>query len=130
MARIPAARILREGIIPVYVRVEGPRRVRIIRLALDTGATLTMMPHEIARDIGYDPAAEPTRLEISTASGVLLVPVVTVKSVGCLGTTRKNVDVVCHSLPPESPVDGLLGLNFLVHFPPFREFVKTLGLYG
>jgi hypothetical protein len=30
----------------------------------------------------------------------------------CLGITRKKADVVCHNLPPESPVEGLLGLDF------------------
>lgn len=123
---LPPKIILEEGIIPLYVEIQGPTTKRIIKMALDTGATFTMMPPEIARDIGHDPTLSKRRIEIATASGSVLVPILKVKSISCLGTKLKNVEVVCHSLPPESPVEGLLGLNFLVHLPTFIEFYQRI----
>jgi clan AA aspartic protease (TIGR02281 family) len=120
--------ILKEGIISVYVEIQGPTTKRIIKMALDTGATFTMIPPEIARDIGHDPILSKRRIEISTASGSVLAPLLTVKSVSCLGNRLRNVQVVCHNLPPESPVEGLLGLNFLVHLPAFIEFYQKIRL--
>lgn len=124
----PPKRILKEGIISVYVEIEGPITKRIIKMALDTGATFTMIHPEIARDIGHDPTLSKRRIEISTASGSLLVPILRVKSISCLGTKLKNVEVVCHNLPPESPVNGLLSLNFLAHLPTFVEFYQKIRL--
>ena len=118
--------ILKEGIISFYVQIQGPITKRIIKMALDTGATFTMIPPEIARDIGHDPALSKRRIEISTASGLILAPLFKVKSISCLGTELKDVEVVCHNLPPESPVEGLLGLNFLIHLPAFVEFFQKI----
>lgn len=118
--------ILKEGIVSIYARVKSPITCRTLKLALDTGATYTMVPAEILRDIGYDPALSKKRIEISTANGLVLSPLVTVSQISSLGITVKNIKVVCHSLPPESPVVGLLGLNFLVHLPAFIEFYRKI----
>ena len=44
-------------------------------------------------------------------------------------TPRRGMLAVYASiyLPPESPVEGLLGLNVLEHFTPFQTFSKTLS---
>ena len=118
--------ILREGIVSVYVDFKGPITSRTLKMALDTGATYTMIPLEIAQDIGYDPASIKKRSEISTASGLILVPLITVSEVKALGLGLRNIDVICHSLPSESPVEGLLGLNFLIHLPAFIEFYQKI----
>jgi len=36
------------------------------------------------------------------------------------------VEVLCHDLPPESGVDGLLGLSFLKHFKLTIRFRKGI----
>lgn len=33
-----------------------------------------------------------------------------------MGKSVDNLEVLCHDLPPEAKVDGLLGLNFIRHF--------------
>ncbi|MBA7511632.1 hypothetical protein ES705_03628 [subsurface metagenome] len=38
----------------------------------------------------------------------------------------KNMDVVCHNLPPESAVEGLLGLNFLKSAEAIIDFSKNI----
>lgn len=95
-------------------------------MALDTGAVTTLIPVEIALAIGYDPAQVKKRVEVITVSGVEFVPEMTVRAVRCLGQTVRNLNVVCHDLPAQSPVKGLLGLNFLTHFPPFQTFVRSI----
>ena len=106
----------------VYVELVGPRTSRTITTALDTGAILTVIPTETALAIGYDPAAVTKRVEMVTASGIELAPKVTVRAVRCLGQTVRNLEVVCHDLPAQSPVKGLLGLNFLRQFNVHLKF--------
>lgn len=115
-----------ESIISLYAKIAGPRAKRTIKLALDTGATYTMIPIEIARDIGHDPTLAKRRIEISTANGLIFVPLITVMEISFMELTLKNIDVICHSLPSESPVEGLLGLNFLIHLPAFVEFYQKI----
>lgn len=62
--------------------------------------------------IGYDPALSPDRVQITTASGVEYVPQLILKSLSALGKRLTDFPVLCHTLPPSSGVDGLLGLDF------------------
>lgn len=54
------------------------------------------------------------RVSVTTASGVIEVPRVQVESLECLGVERRDLAVTAHILPPSAPIDGLLGLDFLV----------------
>ncbi len=128
MAEVP---LPASGPIIVYVELVGPRTARTISMALDTGAILTMIPIETALAIGYDPATVAKRVELVTASGLELAPQFTVRVTRCLGQTVQNLDVVCHDLPTQSPVKGLLGLNFLRHFDLRLNFLRrSLELRG
>ena len=123
------AQLATRGPIIVYVEVGGPHTSQLIAMVLDTGAIFTIIPIEAARAIGYDPANTAKRIEMVTASGIEWVPQLTVRSVSCLGRTIKNLEVVCHDLPAQSPVKGLLGLNFLRHFNVHLDFlVRRLSL--
>ena len=113
------------GPVIVYVEFTGPRTRRTIAMALDTGAILTMIPIETALAIGYDPANTAKRVELITASGIELAPQLTVRTAQCLAQTVRHLDVVCHDLPTQSPVKGLLGLNFLRHFDLHLNFRST-----
>ena len=113
-------------ILAVYATVTGPRTWRSLKLAVDTGATYTMLPPNLLLDIGHDPAAATRRLELSTASGLVVAPLLRVHSLKCQGLAVKGMEVVVHPLPPENPVEGLLGLNFLAHFKPFQVFHQAL----
>ena len=118
------------GPIILYVEFVGPRTARTIPMALDTGAVLTVIPIETALAIGYNPARTIKRVEMVTASGVELAPRLTVRRIRCLGETVMNLDVVCHDLPAQSPVKGLLGLNFLRLFNVHLNFLhKRLELH-
>jgi len=87
----------------------------IIPLALDTGASTTIIPWEIIEYLGYAPHTVPgsMRKQIVTGSGIEFVPEVSVTAFQSLGKTAKFMPVYCHDLPQACFVSGLLGLNFL-----------------
>ncbi len=91
-------------------------------MILDTGASITIISHEVALAIGCDPAKAPRRLDIMTASSVEVVPIIEIPSITVLNHQVKRLEVACHTLPLVSPVDGLLGLNFLRRFDLHLNF--------
>ena len=109
-----------QGLIIVVVRIEGPTGHAYPRLALDTGATATMINAAQLVGIGYDPATVPQRVQMTTGSGVAFVPRLVVARAEALGQAQTSFEVVAHTLPPTASVDGLLGLDF------FRGQVLTI----
>jgi predicted aspartyl protease len=90
-------------IITIDVTLEGEGGTkRRIKTALDTGATYTMIPREIAEALGYQPEISKERSTLITASGVETAPVIIIKKVKFLDVGIDNVPVVCHDLPPKS----------------------------
>jgi predicted aspartyl protease len=104
------------GIILIKTKVYGPRGDAIVNLALDTGATWTLVSWETAVLVGYDPASIQQRTAITTGSGIEYCPKLNLLRVEALGKSVSSLEVLCHTLPPTSRVDGLLGLNFLRQF--------------
>ncbi len=101
-----------EGLIVVPTRLWGPAGDTVIRLALDTGATYSMVSWDLLVLLGYDPAIVPERLHVTTASAVEFAPRIAVERVQALGQERRGFQVLCHTLPPSAAVDGVLGLDF------------------
>lgn len=62
---------------------------------------------------GYNPALVPERVQITTGSGVESVVLIPVDRITALGQTRTNFSVLCHTLPLNLDMDGLLGLDFV-----------------
>ena len=102
-----------EGLIVGPTRLRGPAADTVARLALDTGATRSLVASAILVAIGYDPAAEPQRVRVTTGSGVEFVASLLVETVEALGIIHSEFPVLGHTLPPTAGVDGLLGLDFL-----------------
>ena len=61
--------------------------------------------------IGYDPALTTDRVQVTTGSGVEFAPRVELQRLTALGLERYGLQVLGHTLPPSSGVDGLLGLD-------------------
>ena len=97
-----------------------------IRMALDTGATYTMIPWETAEILGLEPELSKERIEIITASGVEKTPLVTLKYMVVLGKRIEGVKVVVHDLPPKSYVDGLLGVKSLAELKLKIDFSEGI----
>jgi predicted aspartyl protease len=81
-------------------------------MALDTGATGTLVNPGPLVALGYDPALCTERVQVTTGSGVEFAPRLIVSSVKAFGRTCRNLAVLGHTLPPSAVVDGLLGLDF------------------
>ncbi len=111
----------RSGLIIVSARLLGPSGSAILRLALDTGATSTLINTGLLVAMGYDPASALERIQITTGSGVEFVPRITVTNILALGHEVEAFPLLGHTLPPSASVDGLLGLDF------FRRNKLTLN---
>jgi predicted aspartyl protease len=101
------------GLLLVQAELLGPSGTGILSLALGTGATATMVNQSRLMQLGYDPAAAPNRLQVTTGSGVEFVARIVLEKIAALGQERAGFPVLCHTLPPSAGVDGLLGLDFL-----------------
>ncbi len=99
-------------LIVVPTRLAGPKTEFVVQLALDTGATQTMLNSRHLVLLGYDPASLTPGCELTTASGVESAPEVTLRKIEALDIERVDMSVVCHDLPPSTGVDGVLGLDF------------------
>jgi len=114
-------------LIPVDVLLEGPQGRQFVCMALDTGATYTIAPMASLLAIGYDPATSGKRIEFIAAGSVEYKPLVRVQGAQAFGIRLPGLEVVCHDLPPQSPVRDLLGLNFLKHISLHLDFLhRTL----
>jgi aspartyl protease family protein len=102
----------REGLIVVPVRQFGPAGDAVVRLALDTGATDTLVNIEVLVLLGYDPATVPERLQVTTGSSIEFCARLAIERLEALGRTLTSFPILCHTLPPSARIDGLLGLDF------------------
>lgn len=116
MARISFEPALPLIILPITISDINVDIFRDVIVALDTGATITIIPTEIAVALGYDPANSNRQMQLLTASGRAFAKLITVRKLTAVGETIEDVDVLCHDLPGNSGIKGLLGLNFLKHF--------------
>jgi len=97
----------------------------ITKLAVDTGSSYVVIPWRLINALGIK--IDPKRvLQITTATTVETVPKITIPEVKVIGKSVKDVEAIVKDLPPESHVDGLLGLSFLRHFRLTIDFKKGL----
>ncbi len=81
---------------------------------LDTGASHTAISIETAQKLGIPLSADLPVIQLSTANGVVKVPVITLNAVNLQGAMVEQVPAVV--LRELNGFDGLLGLSFLNHF--------------
>ncbi|MDI6735596.1 MAG: retropepsin-like aspartic protease [bacterium] len=102
----------KEGLIVVPTRLFGSQGDIIVHLALDTGATGSLINWDVAVLVGYDPGVVQDRVQVTTGSGVEFAPRIEIIRIETLEIVRENFPIICHTLPPSANVDGLLGLDF------------------
>jgi len=85
-------------VVPVYAT--GPRATIQLQLALDNGATRTVIRPHVLASLGIVPAANARRGRIRSATGGAAAPFVDVPHLLALGQVRANFDVLAHDLPP------------------------------
>ena len=108
------------GLVIVHTRLIGPLGETVARLALDTGASSTLVRNALLVTIGYDPDTFPKTANFTTGSGVESASRVSISKLQALGQERENFPVIAYTLPPTASIDGLLGLDFL------RNHILTL----
>jgi predicted aspartyl protease len=114
-------------VVDLLLEAADGRSSLLIPVVLDTGASMTIIATDIMGRLGYDPANPSLdRQRIVTGSGIEYAPHTTVRSATAIGQKVTNLDVLAHDLPPESGVDGLLGLNFLKNFKLTIRFRKGI----
>lgn len=62
--------------------------------------------------VGFDPALQSERVQVTTGSGIDFSPLVVVPRIMAFSEERSNLAVLAHTLPPTAGIDGLLGLDF------------------
>lgn len=100
----------------LQTQIWGPHGTSAVNLALDTGASSTLLSWDAFIELGYDPSTTGQRIAVTTGSGIEYCPHVNVDRLRVLGKAVPHLSVLCHGLPARSGVDGLLGLNFLRRF--------------
>jgi predicted aspartyl protease len=114
-------------VVDLLLEAADSRSSLVIPVVLDTGASMTIVSTDIMERLGYDPANPAhDRQRLVTGSGIEYAPRSSVQSAVAIGQRVANLDVLCHDLPSESGVDGLLGLNFLRHFKLTIRFRKGI----
>jgi len=110
------------GIITVHARLYGPRVCRLIRLGLDTGASSTVISSRLILELGYDLKNSRSHADLTTATGGIAAPLITLRQFHCLGKKIPRFRVACHDLPSELMIEGLLGLDFLRRYDVLLRF--------
>jgi predicted aspartyl protease len=82
-------------------------------MALDTGASTTLVNEDVLLRVGYDVTAASQRVTMTTGSGAQPVPKVQVRRLQALGRERFALAAIAHTLPASLGIDGLLGLDFV-----------------
>ena len=98
--------------LPVLLR---HRAESIHEVVLDTGSRLSIVSPEVAAKIGLEVREEPGAELVGVAGSAPLL-MATVAEVLLFGVAVRDLELVCHPLPPAVGFDGVLGMNFLRHF--------------
>ena len=112
--------------IVVKIKVQGILDFRELDVILDTGARYTTISWDIAKDIGYDPAISKRRVSVTTANGVIEVPLITVQSISLRELKVDSIEVTCLDIPELAGIKGLLGLSFLGKMRTYIDYKRNI----
>lgn len=106
----------------------SPARGRIVRLLIDTGASLTIFTPDALEqhDIRYQDTGM-TRV-FNTANGPVRAPIYKLESLTVGDWNVNQLEIGVLDLSGSSGIDGLLGMNFLRHFQFFIDQNEALLL--
>ena len=113
----------KDNLIIVPVEVHGKSHQITLNMAVDTGATWTILPIRTCSIIG---AVHQRPIAIVTGSRIENVKLMTIPLIKAFGIDITNFKVVAHDLPPSILVDGLLGMNFLKCTKLTIDFSKNI----
>lgn len=100
------------SLIYVKARVYSTKGIYSLLLALDLGASTTMISRKRLRRFGYDLSADLEVVKVITGSRVEFSQTITVDKLTAINQQRIDFPVLAYDLPPEAGIDGVLGLDF------------------
>lgn len=102
-----------DRLVVVLAQAVGPSGRLRLRLALDTGATRTVISEPFVRALGIDTARLPRPFRVAAATGSTPAGEVRLTHLSALGIDWLRPAVITYPLNAATSVDGLLGLDFL-----------------
>ncbi|MGH7410719.1 MAG: TIGR02281 family clan AA aspartic protease [Candidatus Methylomirabilis sp.] len=100
----------------IFVRGQVNEQAETLFL-VDTGATYCVLTKAAADRLGLASSPVLTMVKLTTASGTIEAPLITVDLIQIGGAEARSVEAVIHDMPKfPSAVAGLLGLSFLNQF--------------
>jgi clan AA aspartic protease (TIGR02281 family) len=92
-------------------------------LVVDSGSSFILISQQTAKELGITIDENTPFIPGATVSGVILTPLVTLKSVKVGNAAIENVEAVVYSMP--SGQDGLLGNSFLNKFKVVLDSINS-----
>ena len=102
-----------KGLIIVEAAILGTKADDIVRFCLDTGAERTTLSEDLIQKVGLQPPTDAEKFTMNSAGGKVSAPFVVLPKIFALGALKENFPVYVHTLPVKTPIDGLLGLDFM-----------------
>jgi predicted aspartyl protease len=93
--------------------LEGPSSTLVLRLALDTGSSHTVIDRGALNSVGSTVSSTSRRFPLNTRTGSGTARQVIVSRFAALGQERVNFSAMTYRLSPQLRLDGILGLDFL-----------------
>jgi predicted aspartyl protease len=117
---------MRNGLFFTRAALKHQSLVRVVNLLIDTGANYTILSWATLISLGLDPAASTLRRPITTANGLVWMPVVKLEEFHAFGQTVSQLPILAHTVPLGSQVSGVLGMDFLRRFPIKLDFKQAI----
>jgi predicted aspartyl protease len=100
-------------LVKVRAVLMGPKAKVALRLALDTGATQTVLARLPLLTAGYELSSSADTISVATGSRIEQIARLKIDTLISLGQVRDQFPVLVHDLPFSPKIDGVLGLDFL-----------------
>jgi predicted aspartyl protease len=97
------------------------------KLALDTGATITVVSRRIARSLALSPLGTS---RVGTVGGIVNLPLARLGSLKVGEAEVQDLVVSIHDFSPDPRIEGLLGLDFLKNFHVSLDVKRNLLVLG
>lgn len=117
---------LKHPLVTVWAQVSGPISTYRAKMAIDTGASKTLIRPDVFKLCGYDLEFHNESNRIVTVGGLIPVIEVCLTKFRCLEIESRNFRVCCYENLSHLPFDGLLGLDFFKNTKLQIDFKKGI----
>lgn len=97
-------------------KIWGPTAKHNIRLVFDPGAYRTIIDTKITDALGYSALLGNKQLSTSSMIGKECGYTLNIQQLSLLSFEFSDIEIACFDLPQNYDIDGLVGLDLLIHF--------------